>query len=72
VAASSPNSCLGGVNYSACDRASGTNAVLTIRQDAGLAMLPTSSIVVVVTRESGLDADLPPSVPSPFVAFGVA
>jgi APA family basic amino acid/polyamine antiporter len=62
---------LGAINYAGVRSGSGTNAVLTIAKIAGLAMLPVFLLV------SGHGAVVftpivPPSVPSPIVAFGVA
>jgi APA family basic amino acid/polyamine antiporter len=63
---------LGAVNYAGVRSGSGTNAVLTIAKIAGLAMLPIFLLVSGHGAAPAFTPIVPPSVPSPLVAFGVA
>jgi len=62
---------LGGVNYLGVRSGSGTNAVLTAAKMAGLVLLPVFAIFAAKTTPVWTPI-VPASVPSPFVAFGVA
>ena len=62
---------LGAVNYLGVRSGSGTNAVLTLAKIAGLVLLPVFALAA--ARVSPVWTPVvPASVPSPFVAFGVA
>lgn len=63
---------LGAVNYVGVRSGSGTNAVLTMAKIAGLAMLPIFLLVSGRGAAPAFTPVVPPSVPSPLVAFGVA
>jgi APA family basic amino acid/polyamine antiporter len=62
---------LGGVNYLGVRSGSGTNAVLTAAKVAGLVLLPVFAIFASRVTPAWTPV-VPASVPSPFVAFGVA
>jgi APA family basic amino acid/polyamine antiporter len=62
---------LGGVNYLGVRSGAGTNAVLTVAKIAGLVLLPIFALVA--SRVTPVWTPIvPPDVPSPLVAFGVA
>jgi len=62
---------LGGGNYLGVRSGSGTNAVLTTAKMAGLVLLPVFAIFAARVTPAWTPV-VPASVPTPFVAFGVA
>jgi APA family basic amino acid/polyamine antiporter len=62
---------LGGVNYLGVRSGSGTNAVLTAAKMTGLVLLPVFAVFASRVTPAWTPM-VPASVPSPFVAFGVA
>ncbi len=62
---------LGGINYLGVRSGSGTNAVLTAAKMAGLLLLPILALAAAPVSPEWTPV-VPPTVPSPWVAFGVA
>jgi APA family basic amino acid/polyamine antiporter len=62
---------LGAINYVGVRSGSGTNAVLTTAKVAGLALLPIFALLASRVTPTFLPV-VPPDLPSPLVAFGVA